>query len=274
MPIITLTTDFGTKDHFVGAIKGAIYSEIDSVSIVDISHRISPFNIQECAYVLKNAYKHFPKGSIHLVGVDTEHTDNNEHIVVYVDGHYFISANNGVISLISNEIKPDKVFSIQLPNTQSGSFPELEIFAKVACHIARGGTLDVIGKPYKNLTERLEFKARISDDGNSIIGNVIYIDNYGNVVTNIQKHLFDAYRKGRAFKIEARHKIIRKIHNTYSEAKPSLSKNKYDLGGDLLAIFNADGYIELAIYKSDFQSGGAASLLGLDYRDSITIEFE
>lgn len=274
MPIITLTTDFGTKDHFVGAIKGTIYSEIESANIVDISHRISPFNIQECAYVLKNAYKHFPKGSIHLVGVDTELTDKNEHLVVFVDGHYFISANNGVISLIIDEIKPDKVFEINLPNTTAGSFPELHVFAKVACHLARGGTLDVIGKPFHKLRERLEFKARITDDGNGIIGNVIYIDNYGNVVTNIQKHLFEAYRKGRNFKIEARHKIIKKIHNNYSDASPSGTNATYDIGGNLLAIFNSDHYMELAIYKSDFQSGGAASLLGLDYRDSVTIRFE
>ncbi len=109
MAIITLTTDYGHKDHFVGALKGAIYRELSDVKIVDISHSIAPFNIQECAYLLKNSYKSFPEGTIHIVGVDSELTPENEHIVVFVDGHYFISANNGVICLITSEIRPNKM---------------------------------------------------------------------------------------------------------------------------------------------------------------------
>ncbi|MGB5377165.1 SAM hydrolase/SAM-dependent halogenase family protein, partial [Muriicola sp.] len=84
MAIITLTTDFGHKDHFVGAIKGTIYNELEDAKIVDISHAISPFNIQECAYILKNSYKAFPKGTIHIVGVDAECTAENQHLAVYV----------------------------------------------------------------------------------------------------------------------------------------------------------------------------------------------
>ncbi|MBT8183379.1 MAG: SAM-dependent chlorinase/fluorinase, partial [Eudoraea sp.] len=109
MAVITLTTDFGLKDHFVGAIKGTIYRELADARIVDISHDISPFNIHECAYLLKNSYKAFPEGTIHIVGVDSEPTKENQHIAVLVDGHYFISANNGVVSLITSEIKPEKV---------------------------------------------------------------------------------------------------------------------------------------------------------------------
>lgn len=98
MAIITLTTDFGLKDHFVGALKGTIYRELSDATIVDISHNVSPFNIQECAYILENSYKCFPEGTIHIVGVDSEPTPpENQHIAVLVDGHYFISANNGVI---------------------------------------------------------------------------------------------------------------------------------------------------------------------------------
>ncbi len=275
MAIITLTTDFGLKDHFVGAVKGTIYQEIPDARIVDISHSISPFNIHECAYVLRNSYRAFPKGTIHIVGVDSEKTVENPHVAVFVDGHYFISANNGVISLITSEVKPEKVVEINIPNRTQGSFPVLDVFVQVACHLARGGNLDVVGKSFGGLKEIKEFAPRIENDGKSIIGSVIYIDNYGNVISNIQKSLFEAYRKGRDFEICARNKKIRSIHNQYSDIidfKQDKSRRKGP--GDLLALFNSSEYIELAIYKSDLNTvGGAASLLGMDYRDTIIINF-
>lgn len=275
MAIITLTTDFGHKDHFVGAIKGTIYKELPDAKIVDISHSISPFNIQECAYILKNSYKAFPEGTIHIVGVDSEPSPENQHIAVLVDGHYFISANNGVICLITSEIKPEKIVEINIPNPQHGSFPVLDVFVKVACHISRGGTLEVVGKPFNLLKDIKEFSPRITDNGNTIIGSVIYIDNYGNVVTNIQKSLFEAYRKGRKFELQARNKKISQIHHKYGDiVNFDLEKNQRKGAGDLLALFNSSDYIELAIYKSDLKTvGGASTLLGLDYRDTILINF-
>jgi S-adenosylmethionine hydrolase len=276
MAIITLTTDFGYKDHFVGAIKGTIYNELEDAKIVDISHAISPFNIQECAYILKNSYHAFPKGTIHIVGVDAERTVENQHLAVFVDGHYFILANNGVSSLITAEIKPDKVVEIQLPNPNPGVFPVIEVFVKVACHIARGGTLEVVGKKFSDLKEVKEFAPRITNNGDTIVGNVIYIDNYGNVISNIRKGLFEAYRKGRDFELIARNKKITEIVNNYSQIiNFDLDRGQRKGPGDLLALFNSANYIELAIYKSDPNTvGGASTLLGLDYRDTITINFK
>ncbi len=275
MAIITLTTDFGIKDHFVGAVKGTILSNLPDVNIVDISHAISPFNIQECAYILKNAYRSFPEGTVHIVGVDSELSPENQHIVVQVDGHYFVSANSGVISLITSEVKPEKVVEIKIPNIISGSFPVLNVFIQVACHIARGGKLEVIGKPFDELRELRDFEPRIINNGKTISGNVIYIDNYGNVVTNIQRSLFNAYRNGRAFEINARTTKISQIHDSYNGIiNFELDKNQRKGPGDALALFNSAGYIELAIYKSDLNSvGGASSLLGLNYRDTVTINF-
>ncbi len=275
MAIITLTTDFGHKDHFVGAIKGTIYRELPEATIVDISHGIRPFNIPECAYILKNSYKAFPEGTIHIVGVDSEPTPENRHVAMLVDGHYFISANNGVISLIISEIKPDKVVEINIPNPVHGSFPVLDVFVQVACHLARGGSLDVIGKPAAALRELVEFKPRILNEGKTIVGSVIYIDNFGNVITNIEKHLFEAYRNGRNFELSARNKILTEIYHTYSNIiNFNLDKSQRKGPGDLLALFNSAGFIELAIYKSDSQTvGSAATLLGLEYRDTITINF-
>ncbi|MFX0558062.1 SAM hydrolase/SAM-dependent halogenase family protein [Maribacter sp. CXY002] len=275
MAIITLTTDFGLKDHFVGVLKGTIYSELPDAKIVDISHNITPFNIQECAYILKNSYHNFPKGSIHIVGVDSEATEQNKHIAVFVNGHYFISANTGVIGLITSEMKPEKVVEISIPDPIHGSFPVLSVFVQVACHIGRGGTLEVVGKPFTELNTLKEFSPRIVEDGRKIIGSVIYIDNYGNVVTNIQKHLFEAYRKGREFELQVRNHKIKTINKAYSDIVDySIDKSRRKGDGDLLALFNSSDYIELAIYKSNLTTvGGASSLLGLDYRDTIIVDF-
>ena len=275
MAIITLTTDFGHKDHFVGAIKGTIYKELSDAKIVDISHSIGPFNIQECAYILKNSYKNFPDGSIHIVGVDSELSPENQHIAVLVDNHYFIMANNGVIGLIISEIVPEKVVEIQLPNSVDSSFPEMDVFVKAASHIARGGKLEVIGRPFKDLKDLREFNPRISDNQTTISGSVIYIDNYGNVVTNIQQSIFKAIGKGRAFELQARNKKIREIHNKYGDIiNYNLEKSQRKSPGELLALFNSSGYLEIAIYKSDLNTvGGASTLLGLDYRDTVMINF-
>lgn len=275
MPIITLTTDFGLKDHFVATIKGTIHKELGEAVIVDISHYVTPFHIQECAYLLKNAYKAFPVGSIHIVGVDSEKTPENKHVGVLVDGHYFITADNGVISLILEEVQPEKIIEIQLPNATQSAFPVLDVFVPVACHLYRGGTLEVVGRPMESLKQFREFAPRITREGDSIIGSVIYIDRYGNVVTNIHKSLLEAYRKGRDFTVEARNKKLRKIHDSYSGiVNYELEKSQRKGPGDLLALFNAAGYLELAIYKSNpGHVGGAATLLGLDYRDTVLINF-
>ena len=102
--IITLTTDFGIKDHFLGSVKGALYLNIPDVKIVDISNNISPFNIIEAAYIIENSYKSFPKNSIHIIGVDSEFTPEKKHLAVYLDEHYFICADNGILSLLFNKI--------------------------------------------------------------------------------------------------------------------------------------------------------------------------
>jgi len=141
MKIITLTTDFGEKDPFAGAVKGAIYSELETVRIVDISHYVSPFHLMEAAYIIQSAYKNFPVGSIHIIGVDGELTPETSHIAVKLDGHYFICADNGIISLLTKDIVPEEKVTINIHDRTQTNFTVLDVFVKTACHIARGGTL-------------------------------------------------------------------------------------------------------------------------------------
>ncbi|MDT0644882.1 SAM-dependent chlorinase/fluorinase [Zunongwangia sp. F363] len=277
MAIITLTTDFGEKDYFAGAVKGAIHSELDEVKIVDISHSVSPFHISEAAYIIKNAYKSFPKGSIHIIGIDSELTPENKHLAVYLDEHYFICANNGILSLLASEIKPEKIVEINIHDRVETNFPVLDVFVKVACHLARGGTLEVIGKNISEIKYLKQFEPLVNSEKNQIIGHVLYIDNYGNVVTNISRKLFENVGKGREFVMSARMVNFPEIFETYSDAiNFEVEKDKRgEEDGKKLAIFNSAGYIELAIYKSNPHTVGSAStLFGLDLLDTITIKFE
>ncbi len=275
MAIITLTTDFGEKDHFVGAVKGAIYTEMEDAKIVDISHSISPFHLHEAAYIIQNAYKSFPQGSIHIIGVDSELNSENKHIAVLMDDHYFICADNGIISMLTSEIRPEKIVEINIHDRVISNFPVLDVFVKVASHIARGGTLEVIGKNITEIKELTGIKPAVSKQESQIQGTVVYIDNYGNVICNINKKLFDEVGRGRDFIIIARTKKFTKIHTHYSDAIDfNQPQDKRNEDGKRLALWNSSNYLELAVYKSNPKTvGGASSLFGLDYGDAVMVNF-
>ncbi|MDG4717053.1 SAM hydrolase/SAM-dependent halogenase family protein [Winogradskyella marincola] len=275
MAIITLTTDFGEKDHFAGAIKGAIYSELPEVRIVDVSHSVSPFNISEAAYIILNAYSSFPKGTIHIIGIDSELNPENKHIAVCLDDHYFICANNGIMSMICAEIAPEKIVEINIHDKIETNFPVLDVFVKVACHIARGGTLEIIGKVINTIKPIKNLNPFVNDDKNQIIGSVIYIDNYGNVVTNIKKKFFEDIQKTREYEISARNHKFRKIYNRYSDVVNfDIEESKRNDEGKGLVVFNSAGYLEIAVYKSNCSTVGSAStLMGLKTMDTVTVNF-
>ena len=275
MAIITLTTDFGEKDHFAGAIKGAIYSELSDIRIVDDCHSVSPFDISEAAYIILNAYSSFPRGTIHIIGIDSELSPENKHIAVKLDDHYFICANNGIMSMICAEIAPEKIVEINIHDKIETSFPVLDVFVKVACHIARGGTLEVIGKVINTIKPIKNLIPFVNDEQNQIIGSVLYIDNYGNVVTNIKCKFFETIQKARAYEISARNHKFKTVHNKYSDIiNFEIEEAKRNDEGRGLVVFNSSGYLEIAVYKSNSSTVGSAStLMGLKTMDTVTVNF-
>ncbi|MCC9070473.1 SAM-dependent chlorinase/fluorinase [Flavobacterium sp. F-65] len=274
MSIITLTTDYGLKDHFVGALKGKILSEYSEATIVDISHDIDPFNTTEASYIIGSSYFSFPKGTVHLIGVDIERNKENQHIAMQWNDHYFICADNGILSMLTQKIVPQKIVAINIHDRFPVESTDLDIFIQVACHIAKGGLLNVIGKEIPAVKEVTELQAVVASDGNSIKGYVIYIDHFGNVVTNISKIQFLKIARGRPYEIAMKPKSIKTILPNYSAIA---SSEKYPIKtyeGEKLAIFNEAGFLEIAIFRSNpSKVGSANSLLGLNYRDVITIKF-
>ncbi len=263
MSIITLTTDLGRKDFYVPSIKGKILRNLDgNASIVDISHEIPIFNINYAAFTLKNCYHEFPEGSIHIISVDSEVNANTPALLMKHNGHYFISGDNGLFSLMFDRI-PEEIYEITVDqDSDILTFPTHNIFIKVACHIARGGTPEIIGKRTEDFKKYQNFRAATTSQ--AIRGQIIYRDSYGNAITNISKRLFNEIGRGRPFLIRFKSYEIKNISNTYSSV-PS---------GEKLAIFNSTDHLEIAINRGVLGGGGSASqLLGLGLNEVVLIEF-
>lgn len=273
MSIITLTSDYGNKDYFISSIKAKLKQEIEDVDIIDISHEISPFNLTEAGYVLEGACKDFPKGTIHIIFIDSELNPENKHIAIKHNESYFIGADNGVLSLLFKDTIPDQIVELNLHNSFNYKISSDDLFIKVAGHILRSGPLNVVGSNIKTIKEIKNLRPVISQ--NQIIGSVIYIDNFGNVITNITEKIFKEVSKTRPFTINARNVKFNKIFKNYSEAIDfKIEKKDREEDGKSLAIFNSLGYLQLSIYKSNPKTvGSASSLFGLDYRDPVSVYF-
>lgn len=275
-PVITLTSDFGQKDPYLAALKGELHRALSQPTIVDISHEIEPFHIAQAAFVVQNSYSHFPDGSVHILFIDDTLSPENKPIVAKLNKHYFVCADNGILSLISPKFKPDEVYEIDHLQAPTNSFSTLGIFVQAAAHLMRGGAPSVIGKKREQINIRLPFTPSVSNDKKSITGKVIYIDNYENIITNISEELFAEIGQGRAFSIQVRNNEIKQVVRSYAEViRFDIDKHKRMEGGKELALFNSLGLLELAIYKSNPQhTGGASSLFGLQYLDVVSVHFE
>ena len=276
MSIITLITDFGYKDHYVGQVKGEIYIKYPEANVIDISHEVSPFNIMEAAYILENCYKNFPENTVHIIDVDSERTKEKKHIIMYLDNHYFITADNGILSILSQNINPQKIYEITIHEDLNSVDSSTKIFTEVACHLAKGGKPEIVGKNIEKIKSVKNLKPFLNDDQKQIISSVIYIDNFGNVVTNLKKPYFEEIRKGRDFEISARNYKFSKIYNKYSDivnyTTPSSQRNDEGKG---MVIFNSNDLLQISIYRSNpMNVGTASSLMGLKIYDSVTITFK
>lgn len=257
MPIITLTTDWNKEDFYIGAVKGSIYSGCDHVNVVDITHQIKSFNIFQAAFILKNCYRFYPKGTVHIIGVKTEMLHDQPFIVAKCNDQYFLGTDNGVFSLLfKDEEKPEFFLLNDIAPT---SFPALDVFSGVACKIINGDSLDRLGTKTEKINKRVPLRATIED--NVISGSIVYIDSFQNAITNVSKDLFERVVKDKPFKIfvQSNHYMISKINQSYHETSV----------GEILALFNSLNLLEIAI-----NGGNAAELLNLDINSSIRIKFQ
>ncbi|QCX52309.1 S-adenosyl-l-methionine hydroxide adenosyltransferase family protein [Elizabethkingia sp. JS20170427COW] len=275
MALITLTTDYGTLDYRVAAIKGSIYSQLPDAQIVDITHDIQAYNLLQASYIIKSAYKYFPEGSVHILGIDCFHHEARKNILAKVDGHFFICADNGLLSLIFHDIQPEYIYKITLtpPFGKEINFTPTDIFAPVAAHLAKGGLPQVVGNKIKNIKENKIPRAVFNETEGILVGEIIYIDNFGNAVSNISKKFFEEKLVGyEGFDIKFRSFILGKIGNSYTSIITNWD-NEEDQHGNASAIFNEHDLIEITIYKGSINNG-AHSLLGLSVGDRVFVEYQ
>lgn len=256
MAIVTLLTDSGESDHYVAAIKARILTLEPNARIVDISHQIRLFDLGHAAFVLRSVFRDFPTGTIHLVAVDASGNRDEAFIITQLEGHFFVGADNGLFSLLSDR-PPENVWQIGNTETDLTTFPEKEVFAPAAAMLASGMEPGKIGKlvsDYKRLIDR-----QVKATRKQITGHIIRVDNFGNLITNIPKEVFDILSKDKAFTVQFGGEKFRRIHASYHQAEQ----------GECFLVFNSSNFLEIGIYK-----GNASELLGLDYDSVVNILFE
>ncbi len=254
MSIVTLISDWHWNDFYLSAIKGKLQTLIPGVNVIDIAHQIRPFDYIRAAFILKHAYPHYPEGTVHIICLNSEEKKDSPHIAINFRGQYFIGADNEIFGLIFDDEPEIKVY---LEHSAQTTFPELDVFVYAAAHIISGGNLNELGNPYiklKRPTPILPF-----EDTNTIIGHVIYIDSYGNLITNITRNFFYEHIQKQKFEI-----LLKK--RFYSITR--ISKNYNDIHDmELVAIFNSLNLLEIA-----YVYGNAAELLNIRTKEEILIK--
>ncbi len=253
--IVTLTTDWGMKDHYVASVKGKLMSLVnDEIDIVDITHQIQPLRVFDAAFVLKNCMDFFPEGTIHVIGVSSEASPKTPHVLIQNNGSFFIGADNGIFPLLFE--KPEKIWEIEVfQDSDYFTFPTRDVFVKVAASIINGDDPSKVGPVRTTLNSDLGY-FNPADTPYSITGVVVYIDNYGNLITNILEKDFKNLVKNKPFIISFNGYEITKISASYQDVTRA----------ELAALFNTSGLLEIA------QIGGRASdVLGMRFNDIVRV---
>lgn len=253
MAIITLLSDWGHSDHYVAAVKAAILSRMPEVRIVDISHEIRVFDIKHAAFVMNNVWRNFPEGTIHILGIDTVESDIHPHLVVKNEGHYFIGADTGLMSLLFKQ-DSEKIIALEvLQDTGYFTFSERDRFAKVAVHLASGNPMEELGTDFKSLNRKTLLEP--SFIGGIIYGKVTHIDIYQNVFVNVSEAYVKQCFGTKPYSVQFK-KHTAPIKKAYADV----------VEGMPCALFASNGFLQVAVNR-----GKAATLLGMHMDDEVLI---
>lgn len=256
MAIVTLLTDSGESDHYVAAIKAKIISVNPGIRVEDISHQIKPADIAHAAFVLRAVFRDFPKGTVHLVGVDATGNRGDAFIALQMEDHFFVGCDNGLFGLISD--KPhQQLVELNAINSISTTFPERDVFAHAATKLASGVSITNLGKPMPTFKKMIDRQVKATKK--QITGSIVRVDNMGNLITNISRETFNSLSKGKVFTIQFGGEKFRRLHTQYNQAEQ----------GECFIVFNSLNCLEIGIYK-----GNASELLGLGYDCTVNIIFE
>ena len=236
MPVVTLTTEWKPDDIYNGIIKGKLSSMCPGAIIIDNAGSIPAFNISHASFIIRNTYNNYPKGSVHIICVHSEAHKDQDYLIVRAKDHFFIGTDNGIFNLILNS-EPDEVVKID----HQGTSDELEIFAKAASDLLSGKEPSDLGESVKTISERVPLRATI--DKNVIIGSIIFIDSYGNAISNITREVFYRVFENKEYR------ILIQSNKNYTD---QISRNYSDVPvGEMLARFNQLDLLEISINGAD-----------------------
>jgi S-adenosylmethionine hydrolase len=247
--IITLTTDFGLRDSYVGQVKGAVLKNNISVNIVDLCHSIAPHDVLSAAVTIRPSYGYFPRGTVHLVIVDPGVGSQRRILAVEADSHLFIAPDNGILSLLFRDDRVQAVHRVEnaslFPSEISSTFHARDIMAPVAAALAGGMPLDTVG-PAAEIDSCVQLDIpRPVITGTKIEGQVLHIDTFGNIRTNITTADLSRFQPSSFREIRIKGHQIKAIANTYADSP----------AGSLVALIDSAGYLEIAVNR-----GNAAEL--------------
>jgi S-adenosyl-L-methionine hydrolase (adenosine-forming) len=252
--VITLTTDFGTRDGFVAQMKGVILGINPGVRLVDVTHDIEPFSIMEAALVLKGISSHFPRGAIHVAVVDPGVGSDRRRIVLRTGEQMFVGPDNGLFSLVVPEGRPPEIREIENPDYMRPqphpTFHGRDVFAPVAAHLSAGKPFDGLG-PLVNDPIMLSFPA-VKENADGLEGNVIHVDRFGNVSTNIDKEMLTRS----VGTVCLGNVTIQGLSRFFGEVPV----------GKAVALINSFGLLEIAVNR-----GNAAEELGIGMDEPIKV---
>lgn len=258
--VITLTTDFGTEAGYMGAVKGVILKINPDAQVVDISPDIEPFDIWEGAFVLRNSYRFFPKGTIHMVVVDPGVGGPRQAILIVSGSYAFVGPDNGVFSFLYDSEKILKIININNPKYfigKSSTFHARDVFAPVAAYYSLGIQPEEFGTGAK---ECLKLKIPLPEIEHKIVkGEILWVDRFGNLITNLDHALIKKIKSKEDFKITVGKKTIKKVSSSYYEG----NKN------EILALEGSSGYLEISANQ-----GSAQKILRKKRGDKFRVEFK
>ena len=255
-PIVTLTTDFGGSDYYVGAMKGVILGITPDAQLVDISHQIPPQDVLAAAFVLRHAAREFPPGTVHLAVVDPGVGTRRRPLALQSSGHLWVGPDNGLFSFVLDRAD-SRVHEIARPDLGrsdlSSTFHGRDLFAPLAAHLCRGLDLADVGPPVADPVRLAESAPCKSAD--RIAGHIVHIDGFGNLVSNIAAA--DIALWGAALRIRLGGHVLMELCRTYGDVEP----------GALLALIGSAGLLEIAV-----NGGNAARQLGVQRRATLVVE--
>jgi S-adenosyl-L-methionine hydrolase (adenosine-forming) len=255
MVMIALLTDFGTKDYFVGAMKGAILSINENVRLVDITHEIEPQNIKSAGFALRACYRNFPAKTIFVAVVDPGVGSSRRAILVVTDDYFFIAPDNGLLSFVFNETENFQVF--ELTNRRfwapeiSSTFHGRDLFTPVAAHLSGGVNPSEFGREITDFVRFEENKPRKISES-EIEAEIIEIDRFGNLITNLKRE--DLPER---FVLESGANRIEKLRRFFAESGP----------GEIFMIFGSAGFLEIVAFQDS-----AKNILKAERGRKITVK--